>query len=69
MTEVMHVKASSLRLLNETGDEPVSTDRMSDAVASFSFPDELWAEIVYDLVVAARPGWREDPRFLDTLTS
>jgi hypothetical protein len=27
---------------------------MSDAVAGYSFPDELWAGIVYDLVVAAR---------------
>jgi hypothetical protein len=34
----------------------VSTDEMSDAVAGFHFPDELWAGIVYDLVVAARFG-------------
>jgi hypothetical protein len=31
----------------------VTTDEMSDAVASYTFPDELWAGIVYDLVVAA----------------
>ena len=29
---------------------------MSDAVAGYHFPDELWAGIVYDLVVAARFG-------------
>jgi hypothetical protein len=29
---------------------------MSDAVAGFHFPDELWAGIVYDLLVAARFG-------------
>ena len=29
---------------------------MSEAVAGFHFPDELWAGIVYDLVVAARFG-------------
>ncbi len=31
----------------------VTTDEMSEAVASYTFPDELWAGIVYDLVVAA----------------
>ena len=45
-----------LGLGHEGGDEPVSTDRMSEAVAGYHFPDELWAEIVYDLVVAARFG-------------
>ncbi len=30
-----------------------TTDEMSEAVASFHFPDDLWARIVYDLVVAA----------------
>jgi len=34
----------------------VTTDEMSEAVAGFHFPDELWAGIVYDLVVAARFG-------------
>jgi hypothetical protein len=33
-----------------------TTDQMSDAVAAFHFPDDLWARIVYDLVVAARFG-------------
>src|SRR4029079_12499104 len=27
---------------------------MADAVAAFHFPDDLWARVVYDLVVAAR---------------
>jgi hypothetical protein len=31
----------------------VTTEEMSEAVAAYSFPDELWAGIVYDLVVAA----------------
>ncbi len=47
--------ATRLGIGNETS-EPVPTDRMSDAVAAYHFPDELWAEIVYDLVIAARFG-------------
>jgi hypothetical protein len=31
-----------------------STHEMAEAVSSFHFPDELWARIVYDLVVATR---------------
>jgi hypothetical protein len=40
----------------ESGSNGVPTDDMSDAVAGYHFPDELWAGIVYDLVVAARFG-------------
>ncbi len=36
--------------------EPATTERMSEAVAAFHFPDELWAGIVYDLVFQARFG-------------
>ncbi|HEX8940074.1 MAG TPA: hypothetical protein VF763_07910 [Candidatus Limnocylindrales bacterium] len=38
-----------------TGTLP-TTDEMSEAVAAFHFPDDLWARIVYDLVVAAARG-------------
>ncbi|HSW42195.1 MAG TPA: hypothetical protein VLM76_06770, partial [Patescibacteria group bacterium] len=41
---------------HESGTDGVTTDEMSEAVAGFNFPDELWAGIVYDLVVAARFG-------------
>ena len=40
----------------ESGAGGVATDEMSEAVGGFHFPDELWAEIVYDLVVVARFG-------------
>jgi hypothetical protein len=40
----------------ESGTDGVTTDEMSEAVAGFHFPDELWAGIVYDLVVGARFG-------------
>ena len=38
-----------------TGTTP-TTDEMSDAVAAFHFPDDLWARAVFDLVVAASHG-------------
>src|SRR3990170_3234536 len=34
-----------------------TTFEMADAVAAFHFPDDLWARVIYDLVIAAR-----DPR-------
>jgi glycosyltransferase involved in cell wall biosynthesis len=33
-----------------------STDDLSDAVASFHFPDDLWARVFYDLLVTASFG-------------
>jgi hypothetical protein len=32
----------------------VSTADMADALAAFHFPDDLWAKLIYDLVLAAR---------------
>jgi glucosylglycerate synthase len=34
----------------------VSTAEMADALAAFHFPDDLWARVVYDLVVATGRG-------------
>jgi hypothetical protein len=33
-----------------------STDVLSDAVAAFRFPDDLWARVFYDLLVSASFG-------------
>ncbi len=41
---------------------PLPTEVMADAVATFHFPDDTWARVVYDLVVAAD---RVDDRTLD----
>jgi hypothetical protein len=42
-----------------------STAEMAEAVSTFHFPDDVWARVVYDLVVAAR-----DPRpSLETLVA
>ena len=32
----------------------VSTLEMAEAVSTFHFPDDLWARVIYDLVVTAR---------------
>jgi len=31
-----------------------TTGEMADALASFHFPDDVWARLIYDLVIAAR---------------
>jgi hypothetical protein len=40
------------------GPEGLTTDQMSGSLAGFHFPDDCWARVVYDLIVAARrePG-------------
>jgi hypothetical protein len=32
----------------------VPTAEMADALAAFHFPDDVWARLIYDLVIAAR---------------
>jgi glucosylglycerate synthase len=59
--------ATRLGIGHETGGEPVPTDQMSDAVAAYHFPDELWAEIIYDIVVAARFGSLSSERLVQAL--
>jgi hypothetical protein len=38
----------------ESGAPRATTLEMADALAAFHFPDDLWARLIYDLVVAAR---------------
>ncbi len=47
--------AASTRLgIGGEGDStPVTTAQMADAIAAFHFPDDLWARVIYDLVIAA----------------
>ncbi|HEX4897240.1 MAG TPA: hypothetical protein VFV53_02655, partial [Candidatus Limnocylindrales bacterium] len=44
--------------LDRPGSESPPVAAMTEAAASFMFPDELWSRILYDLIVAARevPG-------------
>jgi glucosylglycerate synthase len=44
-----------LGLGGETGTH-ASTLEMAEALAGFHFPDDLWARVVYDLVIATRRG-------------
>ncbi|MHB8460223.1 MAG: glycosyltransferase family protein [Candidatus Limnocylindrales bacterium] len=44
-----------------------STLELAEALAAFHFPDDLWARIVYDLVVAARPADAPIERFVASL--
>ena len=41
---------------SSAGDGSPSTDVLSDAVATFHFPDDLWARVFYDLMVFASFG-------------
>jgi glucosylglycerate synthase len=41
-----------------------TTDELSDAVAAFHFPDDLWARVVYDVLVSASFGDTEMERLM-----
>jgi len=43
--------------------------REAGTAARLELERSLGGRFYLELLVAARPGWREDPRFLDTLTS
>src|SRR3954466_14463765 len=43
-----------LGVSGEGGGRTPSTLEMADALAAFHFPDDLWARVIYDLVVTAR---------------
>lgn len=40
----------------EGGAAAVDTQEMAEALATFHFPDDLWAKVMYDLVIATREG-------------
>jgi hypothetical protein len=44
-----------------------TTLEMADALAAFHFPDDLWARVIYDLVVAARDKPADVERFVAAL--
>jgi len=47
-----------------TGVPMPPTDELSDAVAAFHFPDDLWARVVYDLLIAASFGGMDVERLV-----
>jgi hypothetical protein len=48
--------ATKLGLGSESDGRVPDTATMAEALAGFHFPDDLWARIIYDLVLAARRG-------------
>ena len=40
--------------MDTPGHEKTSTALMADAAAGFTFPDAVWARVIYDLVITAR---------------
>jgi glycosyltransferase involved in cell wall biosynthesis len=48
------VARTRLGLGGDTSSATASTAEMADALAAFHFPDDLWARVIYDLVLAAR---------------
>ena len=54
-----------LGLGGDVASTKATTLEMADAVAAFHFPDDVWARVIYDLVIAAR-----DPKpSLETLVA
>ena len=48
------VARTKLGVGGDTSTTTATTLDMADALAAFHFPDDLWARVVYDLVIAAR---------------
>ncbi len=53
---LVDVASRRLGLGGESATAHPSTLEMAEALASFHFPDDLWARVVYDLVLATRRG-------------
>ena len=45
---------SRLGIGGDVASTSATTQEMADAVAAFHFPDDVWARVIYDLVVSAR---------------
>ena len=46
--------STKLGLGGDAASTSATTQEMADALAAFHFPDDLWARVIYDLVVSAR---------------
>ena len=47
---------SALGIGGENDSGRATTAEMAEALAGFHFPDDLWARVIYDLVIATRRG-------------
>ena len=57
--------ATRLGLSGDAASTKATTVEMADAVATFHFPDDLWARLIYDLIVAAR----DEPDATETMVA
>ena len=62
-------EAGRRRLGMEASDAPVpTTAAMCEALATFAFPDDVWARVIFDLVLAARDDESAIPEMVAGLT-
>ena len=61
------VASRRLGLGGESATAHPSTLEMAEALASFHFPDDLWARVIYDLVLATRRGVLDTARLVAAL--
>ncbi len=62
------VDGASQRLgLGAESSTPVSTLDLAEALATFHFPDDLWARVIYDLIVATRRKDVDDAQLVAAL--
>jgi hypothetical protein len=64
--ELADAASQRLGLGGETS-APVSTQDMAEALATFHFPDDLWARVIYDLVVASGRGSVDEAQLVAAL--
>nr|MBA2374261.1 glycosyl transferase family 2 [Chloroflexota bacterium] len=58
---------AKLGLGGDVSSTTATTLQMADAVAAFHFPDDLWARVIYDLVLTARRAGPDLGRFVAAL--
>jgi hypothetical protein len=69
-TEAGRLADAASRKLGVGGDSGshVSTIEMAEALGGFHFPDDLWARLIYDLVIATRVGGVDTAQLVAALT-
>jgi len=62
-------EAAAMRLGvgGEASTEHPTTGDMAEALAAFHFPDDLWARVIYDLIIATRQGMFDTARLVAAL--
>jgi hypothetical protein len=58
----------TLGLGGEGGSASATTVEMAEALGGFHFPDDLWARVIYDLIIATRRGEVDTGQLVAALT-